>query len=170
MSSLKTSVRLPQARLPPASVRADRWTPRRPSPACAPPSPLTTAHTPRCAHGPSSSVAFPVTRPPSLKSPNALPPLFNTPPHSQPPLPSFVLRYRLLPRRSLTKLRCAAVGGGTRTLCDITNLSKRVPAEEPEESTSAEGEVALLAKLRSPIYPNVGFISSAVSDFTAEEP
>jgi hypothetical protein len=75
---------------------------------------------------------------------------------SIPLLPSLLLRSRLLPAPgSLTKLRCAAVDGGTKTLCDITNLSRTVPTEDPEESTSAEGEVALLAKVRSSIYPNV---------------
>jgi hypothetical protein len=50
----------------------------------------------------------------------------------------------------------AAGGGRRKTLCDITNLSRRVPEEEePEESASAEGGgVALLAKVSSPIHPN----------------
>jgi hypothetical protein len=57
---------------------------------------------------------------------------------------------------SLNKPRCAAGSGRRKTLCDITNLSRRVPEEEePEESACAEGGgAALLAKARSPIRPD----------------
>jgi hypothetical protein len=52
---------------------------------------------------------------------------------------------------SLTKPRCASAGGRRRkTLCDITNLSRRAPAEEPESACAEpEGGVAQLVKARS---------------------
>ncbi|TVU30473.1 hypothetical protein EJB05_22099, partial [Eragrostis curvula] len=46
---------------------------------------------------------------------------------------------------SVPKPRCAAAAAGRRkTLCDITNLSKRAPADEADESACPEGDVAQL--------------------------
>ncbi|GJM84711.1 hypothetical protein PR202_ga00407 [Eleusine coracana subsp. coracana] len=47
---------------------------------------------------------------------------------------------------SLLKPRCASAGGGGRrkTLCDITNLSRRVAAEDPDEPACADGGIAQL--------------------------
>ncbi|KAK3157701.1 hypothetical protein QOZ80_2AG0126720 [Eleusine coracana subsp. coracana] len=49
---------------------------------------------------------------------------------------------------SLLKPRCASAGGGGRrkTLCDITNLSRRVAAEDPDEPACADGGIAQLVK------------------------
>lgn len=57
---------------------------------------------------------------------------------------------------SLPKPRGTAAGGGGRrkTLYDITNLSSRAPAEEPDEPACADGGIAQLVKARSPIHRN----------------